>query len=44
MVLKGPHDVIVSYALKFGFNYSNNEVEYEALIEDVKLAKDIEEE
>ena len=29
------------YALKFGFEASNNEAEYEALIAGLKLARDI---
>ena len=41
MVLKGPHDVKVSYALKFGFDASNNEAEYKALIVGLRLPKDI---
>ena len=31
----------ISYALKFGFDASNNEAEYEALVASLKLAKDI---
>ena len=41
LVLKGPYDVKVSYALKFGFEASNNEAEYEALVVGLKLVKDI---
>ena len=40
-VLQGPLETKVSYALKFGFEASNNEVEYEALVARLKLAKDI---
>ena len=32
LVLMGPHGVKISYALKFLFEASNNEAEYEALI------------
>ena len=42
LVLQGPHETKVSYALKFGFEVSNNEAEYEALVAGLKLAKDIE--
>ena len=41
LVLQGPHNAKISYALKFGFDVSNNEAEYEALIAGLKLAKDI---
>ena len=41
LVLQGPHETKVSYALKFGFEASNNEAEYEALVARLKLAKDI---
>ena len=41
LVLQGPHNTKVSYALKFGFDASNNEAEYEALVAGLKLAKDI---
>ena len=37
----GPHGAKVLYTLKFGFKTSNNEVEYEALITELKLAKDV---
>ena len=41
MVLRGPHDAKISYALKFGFAAGNNEVEYEAFVAGLRLAKDI---
>ena len=41
LVLKGRHGTNISYALKFGFEVSNNEAEYEALVAGLKLAKDI---
>ena len=41
LVLTGPHGVKILYALKFGFEASNNEAEYEALIAGIRLAKDI---
>ena len=41
LVLTGPHGAKVLYALKFGFKASNNEVEYEALIAGLKMAKDV---
>ena len=37
-----PYGVKISYALKFRFESSNNEAEYEALIAGIRLAKDIE--
>ena len=40
-MLVGPHGAKVLYALKFGFEASNNEAEYEALIAGLKLARDI---
>ena len=40
-MLVGPHGAKVLYALKFGFESSNNEAEYEALIAGLKLARDI---
>ena len=41
LVLLGPHRAKVLYALKFRFEASNNEAEYEALIAGLKLARDI---
>ena len=41
LVLRGPSECKISYALKFGFSASNNEAEYEALIASLKLAKDV---
>ena len=40
-MLVGPHGAKVLYALKFGLKASNNEAEYEALIVELKLVKDI---
>ena len=40
-MLAGSHGTKVLYALKFGFEASNNEAEYEALIAGLKLARDI---
>ena len=40
-MLQGPYEAKISYALKFGFRASNNEVEYEALLVALKIAKDI---
>ena len=42
LVLQGPHNAKISYALKFGFNASNNEAEYEALVSDLTLARTLE--
>ena len=41
LILAGPHGTKVLYALKFGFEASNNEAEYETLIAGLKLARDI---
>lgn len=41
LMLERPHDAKIYHALKFGFNASNNEVENEALIIGLKLAKDV---
>ena len=41
LVLVGPYGAKVLYALKFGFEASNNEAEYEVLITGLKLARDI---
>ena len=41
LVFRGLHEAQVSYAFKFGFTSSNNEVEYEALIVGLKLVKDV---
>ena len=41
LVLTGSHGVKILYALKFRFEASNNEAEYEALIAGIRLAKDI---
>ena len=40
-VPQGPSEAKISYALKFGFQASNNEAEYKALIASLKLAKDV---
>ena len=41
IVLISLEDAILEYALQFSFPATNNEVEYEALITDLKLAKEI---
>ena len=43
MILKGleEHHIQLEYALSFKFKASNNEVDYEALITSLKLAKEI---
>ncbi|XP_077250975.1 uncharacterized protein LOC143890252 [Tasmannia lanceolata] len=38
LVLTGPEDFVLNYALRFGFRASNNEAEYEALIAGMNLA------
>ena len=39
LILTSPNDIDVEYALKFGFHASNNEVEYEAVIVGLNLAR-----
>ena len=41
IILEGPIDVTLEQALKFNFKASNNQVEYEALIVGLKLAKEV---
>ncbi|XP_077246098.1 uncharacterized protein LOC143885955 [Tasmannia lanceolata] len=38
LILTGPDDFVLNYALRFGFRASNNEAEYEALIAGMNLA------
>ncbi|XP_077215785.1 uncharacterized protein LOC143850414 [Tasmannia lanceolata] len=38
LVLTGPEDIVLNYALRFGFCASNNDAEYEALIAGMNLA------
>ena len=42
LILTSPDDIDVEYALKFGFQASNNEVEYEAVIVGLNLAHSME--
>ena len=39
LIISGPRDFHLAYALRFNFKASNNEAEYEALITALKLAK-----
>ncbi|XP_010248423.1 PREDICTED: uncharacterized protein LOC104591315 [Nelumbo nucifera] len=41
LILYGPSEVKLEYALLFGFEASNNEAEYEALITGLNLAKEM---
>ena len=41
IILKGPEGIAIEQSLKFGFKASNNQAEYEALISDLQLAKDM---
>ena len=41
IVLEGPNGVLIKQALRFAFKASNNQVEYEALIAGVLLAKEM---
>ncbi|XP_077217983.1 uncharacterized protein LOC143852483 [Tasmannia lanceolata] len=38
LILTGPGDFVMDYAVRFGFKASNNEAEYEALLAGMKLA------
>ena len=42
MILTSPDGIDVEYALRFGFQASNNEVEYEAIIVGLNLAHSME--
>ena len=42
IVFVSPEDASLEYALQFSFLVTNNEVEYEALITGLKLAKELE--
>ena len=41
MMLNSPEGHKIHYALHFGFQASNNKTEYEALIAELKLAKEL---
>ena len=41
VILKGPNDMTLKYSLKFKFQATNNQAEYEALAADLRLAKEI---
>ena len=41
IVLEGPNGVLIEQALRFAFRASNNQVEYEALIAGMLLAKEM---
>lgn len=41
LVLKNPNDDEITYALRFDFQVSNNEVEYEALLAGLHLAREV---
>ena len=38
LVLKSPNGEVLELSLKLGFNVSNNEAEYEALINEFKMS------
>jgi len=40
-ILEGPDELTVEQAIRFGFEISNNQVEYEALIAGLKLAREL---
>ena len=41
IILEGPDNIVLEQALKFNFKASNNQVEYEALIAGLKLAREV---
>ncbi|XP_068461636.1 uncharacterized protein [Phaseolus vulgaris] len=41
IILEGPNGVLIEQSLRFAFNASNNQAEYEALIAGILLAKDM---
>ena len=41
VVLEGPGGLLIEQSLRFGFNTSNNQAEYEALIAGLELARDM---
>jgi len=41
IILEGPGEVVVEQSIRFGFDTSNNQAEYEALITGLRLAKDL---
>ena len=41
LILTNPDGVVAEYALRFEFPTSNNEAEYEALMTELKMAKDL---
>ena len=41
LILTSPKDIITEHTLRFNFNTSNNEAEYEAFIAKLKLAKEL---
>ena len=41
VILEGPNDMTLEYSLKFDFQATNNQVEYQALVATLRLAKEI---
>jgi len=41
LILEGPDDLTIEQAIRFGFETSNNQTEYEALIVGLKLAREL---
>ena len=39
--MEGPNDITLEYSLKFDFKVTNNQVEYEALLAGLRLAKEV---
>ena len=42
VILEGPNDMTFECSLKFNFQAINNQAEYEALMVDLRLAKEVE--
>ena len=41
MIWEGPHGLLIEQTLRFYFKANNNQAEYEALIADILLAKEM---
>jgi len=41
IVLEGPNDILIEKSLHFAFKTSNNQVEYEAIIAGLSLAREV---
>ena len=41
VILEGPNIIVLEYLLKFNFKATNNQAEYEALVANLQLVKEI---